>query len=374
MNTTQDRREVEGNDARSAPPQTGGTTMLGEAQKTLGAGALQRKIQRRATTGATGVIQRKEDPAKADAPIGAPAAAPGLNGMLTATTNVKLDGKDVALAPGTLVEVVSKVGTDKLHVKVYSRHNGAQCDIPVANFKAQPAVAHKDFDPSGARQDDVSFRDMRGPLFGALIAMLRRPYMVPVIVFVLVFKLGDASMGFMVKPFWVDAGFTPAQIGLVSVNIGLALSIAGGLAGGWYVDRAGVFKGLWVLGLWQAASNLGYVAAASVLPLDPSGASIQPIHRAVLYAASATESFTGGLGTAAFLAFLMSIVDKRASATEYALLSSVFALSRSVAGWASGFGAAGMGYAPYFLLTFFLSFPAYVLLPWVRRVIESRRA
>ena len=86
----------------------------------------------------------------------------------------------------------------------------------------------------------------------------------------------------------------------------------------------------------------------------------------MLYSASAAESFTGGLGTAAFLAFLMAIVDKRHSATEYALLSSVFALSRSVAGWASGFGAQQMGYAPYFLLTFFLSFPAYALLPWVK--------
>ena len=100
-------------------------------------------------------------------------------------------------------------------------------------------------------------------------------------------------------------------------------------------------------------------------------------HRAVLYAASAAESFTGGLGTAAFLAFLMAIVDKRHSATEYALLSSVFALSRSVAGWASGFGAQAMGYAPYFLLTFFLSFPAYLLLPWAKKMLawaDSRPA
>ncbi len=149
-------------------------------------------------------------------------------------------------------------------------------------------------------------------------------------------------MGFMVKPFWVDAGFSATEIGLVSVNIGLALSIAGGLAGGWYTDRAGIFKALWVLGLFQALSNLGYAAAAALIPYG-AGASLELWHRAVLYTASAAESFTGGLGTAAFLAFLMAIVDKRHSATEYALLSSVFALSRSVAGFASGFGARGDG-------------------------------
>lgn len=208
-----------------------------------------------------------------------------------------------------------------------------------------------------------------GALFGALADMMQRPGVLPVLTFVLIFKLGDASMGFMVKPFWVDAGFSAAEIGLVSVNIGLVLSIAGGLAGGWYADRAGIFKALWVLGLAQAVSNLVYALAAWILPL---GGAPLPEHRALIYSASALESFTGGLGTAAFLAFLMAIVRREHSAAEYALLSSVFAASRSVAGWAGGIGAHAMGYAPYFLLTFFLAFPAYLLLPWVRRMLEDQ--
>lgn len=208
-----------------------------------------------------------------------------------------------------------------------------------------------------------------GALFGALADMMQRPGVLPVLTFVLIFKLGDASMGFMVKPFWVDAGFSAAEIGLVSVNMGLVLSIAGGLAGGWYADRAGIFKALWVLGLAQAVSNLAYALAAWAIPL---GGVPLPEHRALIYAASALESFTGGLGTAAFLAFLMAIVRREHSAAEYALLSSVFAASRSVAGWAGGIGAQAMGYAPYFLLTFFLAFPAYLLLPWVRRMLDAQ--
>lgn len=212
----------------------------------------------------------------------------------------------------------------------------------------------------------------QGPMFGALMEMLSRPYILPVVLFILIFKLADSSMGFMVKPFWVDAGFSNAQIGLVSVNLGLVLSIAGGIAGGWYTDRVGIFKALWVLGLAQALSNLGYAYAAHVLPIIPKGSEyVVPIaHQALIYSASALESFTGGLGTAAFLAFLMAIVDKRRSATEYALLSSIFALSRSFAGWAGGYGAQTMGYAPYFFLTFFLAFPAYFLLPWVARMLK----
>jgi MFS transporter, PAT family, beta-lactamase induction signal transducer AmpG len=204
--------------------------------------------------------------------------------------------------------------------------------------------------------------------------LLRRPGIVPVLAFILLFKLPDAAMGFMVKPFWVDVGFTAAQIGLVSVNIGLVLSIAGGVAGGWITDRIGIFHALWILGLAQAASNLGYWIAAGILPLAGAGATIPFEHQLVLYAASATESFTGGLGTAAFLAFLMAIVRKDHAATEYALLSSVFALSRSVAGWVGGLGAQSMGYGNWFLLTFFLAIPAYLLLPWVRRMLDRGQA
>jgi PAT family beta-lactamase induction signal transducer AmpG len=210
----------------------------------------------------------------------------------------------------------------------------------------------------------------RGPMFGALMELLRRRGILPVLVFILIFKLPDSAMGFMVKPFWVDAGFTAAQIGLVSVNIGLVLSIAGGVTGGWITDRIGIYRALWILGLAQAASNLGYWIAASVMPIPP--AVVVPFeHKVMLYAASATESFTGGLGTAAFLAFLMAIVQKERAATEYALLSSVFALSRSVAGWVGGIGASSMGYANWFLLTFFLAFPAYLLLPWVSKMLRG---
>ncbi|MEO8485210.1 MAG: MFS transporter [Betaproteobacteria bacterium] len=213
-----------------------------------------------------------------------------------------------------------------------------------------------------------------GVLFGALMELLRRPGIVPVLVFILIFKLPDAAMGFMVKPFWVDAGFTAAQIGLVSVNIGLALSIAGGIAGGWITDRIGIVHALWILGIVQAASNLGYWAAALVLPAVATGSVVPFEHQAILYAASALESFTGGLGTAAFLAFLMAIVHRDRAATEYALLSSVFALSRSVAGWVGGLGAQEMGYANWFLLTFFLVFPALILLPWVKGMLAREEA
>jgi PAT family beta-lactamase induction signal transducer AmpG len=117
-----------------------------------------------------------------------------------------------------------------------------------------------------------------------------------------------------------------------------------------------------MLGLAQALSNLGYAAVAW------SGAP-----REAVYAASLLESFTGGLGTAAFLAFMMRICDKRQAATEYALLSAIFGLTRHVAGAASGWATTQLGYAPYFALTFVLAFPAFGLLPWVRPWLKEER-
>lgn len=210
-----------------------------------------------------------------------------------------------------------------------------------------------------------------GPLFGALLEMTGRPGIWPVFVFILLYKLGDSAIGFMIKPFWVDRGFSAAQIGLVSVMAGIGLSILGGLLGGYITDRIGIYKALWALGLVQVLPNLGYALCAHLLPRRAPGTPLPLTHELLLYSVSALESFAGGLGTAAFLAFLMAIVRKERAATEYALLSSLFAVSLRLAGFASGFGAQDLGYADYFFLTFFLALPAYLLLPAAGRMLSA---
>jgi PAT family beta-lactamase induction signal transducer AmpG len=195
----------------------------------------------------------------------------------------------------------------------------------------------------------------------AFVGWLARPGAAAVLLFILLYKLGDVSMGPMVKPFWLDSGLTVDDVALVSTTAGVALTIAGALAGGVFTSRYGIFHGLWVLGLAQAVSNLGYAAAASV-----GGG------RLAIYAASMVESFTGGLGTAAFLAFLMHVCDRDHAATQYALLSALFGLTRSVSAPFTGIGAAELGYSGYFALTCGLAFPAFALLPWIRSWIHDR--
>ena len=221
----------------------------------------------------------------------------------------------------------------------------------------------------------------RGDWVEAMRRWLLRPGAAGVFLFVLIYKLGDAAMGPMVKPFWIDRGLGVGEVALVSTSFGMLATIAGALIGGRLTTRWGIFSALWILGLAQAISNLGYTLVAWIDPPHPMHAveslgdalaALGEPGRAMVYGASVVESFTGGLGSAAFLSFLMHVCEKQHAAVQYALLSAVFALSRDVAGAASGWATTRLGYGPYFLLTFALALPAYALLPIVRRWIHDR--
>ena len=191
---------------------------------------------------------------------------------------------------------------------------------------------------------------------------------IPLILFVLTYRLGEFAIGPMVKPFWVDYGKSVwpirdelmFQIGLFPTTFGIVLSIVGALLGGAFITRYGIFHGVWFLGLLQALSNLGY-AFVDWLDLGRFG----------LYGASMTESLCGGLGTAAFLAFLMNVCQKEHATVQYAFLSSIFSLTGRLIGGISGVGAENYGYGNYFALTFGLSLPAYGLLPWIKSWIHE---
>lgn len=207
----------------------------------------------------------------------------------------------------------------------------------------------------------------------ALLAWVLRRDMILVVAFILLYKVGDSALGRMVKPFWVDHGMTASEIGVVSSTVGMILTIAGALTGGWFTDRKGIFRALLWFGIGQAISNFGYVAVA-LLHLPRGGASFLGLSfgpfQAAIYSASMIESFTQGLGTAAFLAFLMNQCDRRHAATQFAMLTAVMALSRDLAGALSGIGVEAIGYGGYFTLTALLALPALAMLPWVKGKIK----
>jgi MFS transporter, PAT family, beta-lactamase induction signal transducer AmpG len=199
----------------------------------------------------------------------------------------------------------------------------------------------------------------RGPqraesLAEPLLAMLRRPGVWAVILFALTFKLDISAMDPMTKPFWVARGLSLDQIAVLTTGR-LIATLAGAALGGLLATRIGLFRALWTMGLVQLLSSLGYAYAAW-----------RPPDLALISGAALFENFAAGLGTAAFLAFLMSVCERRYAATQFALLTAVYALSRWAVGLTSGVLAERLGFASYFLLTFAMGLPAYGLLPWIR--------
>ena len=184
---------------------------------------------------------------------------------------------------------------------------------------------------------------------------MARPRFLSLLLLVLLYRLGDSALAPMIKPYWIDRGYSPAEVGTVTTVVGISFTILGALLGGMIIDRLGLLRALLMFGIAQALSNVGYAMVAS---LD--------LHRAGIYTAAVVESFTGGLGISAFLAFLMSMCDRKNPATEYALLSALFGVSRSAAGTLSGFATERIGYAPFFWITFLLGLPALFLILRIR--------
>jgi MFS transporter, PAT family, beta-lactamase induction signal transducer AmpG len=203
------------------------------------------------------------------------------------------------------------------------------------------------------------------------------PYFGAIILFVMLYKLGDALLGVMVPPLWKDLGFSASQFGMAAIVAGKIPTIIGAILGGVLTSRWGISRALWLLGVFQAFSIAGFGIAALPgmghyevvtlpLPFLAFNLKVFPIHLATL-----GESLAGGMGSAAFMAFLMSLCDKRISASYYAYLAMLFGLSGRFAGYLGGWGAAQFGYATFFFLAFLAAWPAFALLPWVLPVIRK---
>jgi PAT family beta-lactamase induction signal transducer AmpG len=178
------------------------------------------------------------------------------------------------------------------------------------------------------------------------------------------YRLGEFAIVSMIKPYWVDQGYSPAEIGTITSIIGVIVSITGAIIGGALLPRIGLYRGLLWLGLAQSLSNIGYALVATI-----------SAGRWAIYAAAIVENIGYGLGTAAFLAFLMSICERDRAATEYALLSAAYGLTGTIMASASGWLAQHIGYASYFWLTVVLGLPALLLIPIVReQIVAEERA
>ncbi len=184
-----------------------------------------------------------------------------------------------------------------------------------------------------------------------LRGLFSRPRAIEILAFVVCYKLADNLAGALIRPFLFDMGYSDTDRGVALATIGLAATLVGTFLGGLVTTAIGLGHSLWVFGFLQVFSNLGYVLVAA-----------SPVNRPLMYGATGFESFTSGLGTGAFAVLLLRLTEKRFSATQYALLTSLFGLPRLISGPLSGFLVGAFGWLKFFWITIAAGVPGLLLL------------
>jgi MFS transporter, PAT family, beta-lactamase induction signal transducer AmpG len=169
--------------------------------------------------------------------------------------------------------------------------------------------------------------------------------------FILLYKLGDTMASAMTTPFFLELGYSKTEIGAVVKLFGFWATIAGGTLGGIIILRIGLFRALWIFGFGQMVSTLGFVVLAYA-----------GHNNAMLALVIAIENLTGGLGTTVFIGFMASLTDRRFTATQYALLSSLMGVPRVLLSAPTGWLALTMGWPGFFVLCTALAIPGLLLI------------
>jgi PAT family beta-lactamase induction signal transducer AmpG len=212
-------------------------------------------------------------------------------------------------------------------------------------------------EPGRPPRHDISWRaEIEEAVVAPFRDFIRRPYWLAILLFIPLYKLGEAMAGSMAKPFYISLGFSLGEIARMSSLVAFVTTLAGGLIGGVVVARFGTLRALMICGIAQALGNLAYVA------LDAAG------HDTVMLAVSAaSEDLTGGMAGAAFVAFISNLTRVPYTATQFALLSSLEALGRSLFTSPGGALSQALGWTPFFLITTVATLPALALLHWLTR-------
>lgn len=184
---------------------------------------------------------------------------------------------------------------------------------------------------------------------------MTREYWLAILLFVMLFKFGDAFAGIMTAPFVLDIGFDKVTYGWAVKVVGLGAVLTGGILGGYTVNRWPMLTNLWVAGVLQMLSNLVFCWQA-----------VMGAQTWALVVTISVENFTGGLGTIIFVAYISSLCrDQAFTATQFALLSALTAVGRTILSSTSGFVVEAVDWTVFFLLTTAAAIPGLILLAWL---------
>jgi PAT family beta-lactamase induction signal transducer AmpG len=181
-------------------------------------------------------------------------------------------------------------------------------------------------------------------------------WLVLILLFIVLYKFGEAIAGTMSNPLYLSLGFTKIEIATVAKIYGVAATLAGVAIGGVLVLRLGIFGALFVSGALQMLSNLMYMLQVWVGHDVP-----------MLALTIGTENLTGGMASAAFVAYLSGLCNVAFTATQYALLSSLATMGVNVLSASGGFLAEQLGWTPFFLVSTAMCLPGLMLLLWIMR-------
>ena len=193
-------------------------------------------------------------------------------------------------------------------------------------------------------------KSMREAVWGPLEDFFSRPSAWMLLLAIVLYKLGDAYAGTMTSVFLIKLGFSASDVGKINKGLGLVSLLTGAAIGGSLMVRLGLFRSLLFFGVLQFVSNLSFTALAWI------GKSYAAMAFAVGF-----ENLSSGMGTAAFVAFLMSLCNKRYTATQYALLSSLASLGRVFIAPTSGYVVESIGWAGFFSLAAITALPGFCL-------------
>jgi PAT family beta-lactamase induction signal transducer AmpG len=182
--------------------------------------------------------------------------------------------------------------------------------------------------------------------------------------FIFLYKLGDSMCTALATPFYLDMGFSKSDIGLIAKNAGLWPSVIGGLLGGLWMLKLGINRGLWLFGVVQVVSILGFAWLSRIGPFTEIGAS----ERAALALVIGFEALGVGLGAAAFVAYIARATHPSYTATQFALFTSLAAVPRTFLNATTGWLVEQLGWFAFFMLCVVLALPGMLLLfrvaPW----------
>jgi MFS transporter, PAT family, beta-lactamase induction signal transducer AmpG len=200
-------------------------------------------------------------------------------------------------------------------------------------------------------------KTMHEAVYLPLADYFKRHGAILILIFILLYKVGDAMAGNMLPKFYQTLGFTPQEVGFIAKSMGPLSVVLGTFLGGVLILKLGIYRALFVFGILQAASTLSFVA------LDMAGHNLYAFAGVVFF-----EDFTSGMGSAAFMAFMASLTNTRFTGTQYALLTSLMAVPRTVIASRTGVMVDALGWGGFYVTCAIVAIPGLILIRYVYKL------